>query len=98
MLPLLGQLADDYGHKPLLLITVSATMFPFGMIPESNLFNTLVSTTLVVLGPAYMQLFLKETVKLAPRQANQLCCLKRIWKVAQERYNSMPYAATVVMS
>lgn len=29
MLPILGQLSDEYGRKPLLLVTVSTTIVPF---------------------------------------------------------------------
>lgn len=30
VLPILGQLADENGRKPVLLLTVSTTIFPFG--------------------------------------------------------------------
>lgn len=38
VLPLLGQLADDYGRKPLLLVTVSTTIVPFSMFLLTSLF------------------------------------------------------------
>ncbi|GAB4855037.1 hypothetical protein Ancab_023622 [Ancistrocladus abbreviatus] len=35
-LPILGQLADVYGRKPLLLVIISASIFPFDVVQDDG--------------------------------------------------------------
>uniref|UniRef100_A0A7N2LJ72 Uncharacterized protein n=1 Tax=Quercus lobata TaxID=97700 RepID=A0A7N2LJ72_QUELO len=61
-------------------------------------YNFPVSIALLIFCPVYMQLFLVETVKLAPKRDQNLACLNTPIKIIQKRYNSMKDAATIVMS
>ncbi|KAF8403261.1 hypothetical protein HHK36_011362 [Tetracentron sinense] len=150
VLPVLGQLADEYGRKPLLLIILSTTIFPFALlawneskefvyayyvlrtisyiISQGSIFCISVAYAADVvedskraaafgwitgifsashvlgnvlarfLPEVYIQLFLVETVKAAPRQDEHSRCWTKIFNVLLERSNSMRNAATVVIS
>ncbi|KAL3520873.1 hypothetical protein ACH5RR_019022 [Cinchona calisaya] len=165
VLPVLGQLSDDYGRKPLLLFTISTTIFPFALIainkskgfvyayyvlrtisliftqgsiycitaayvadvvddnkkaagfswmmgffsishvlgnvlarflPGTYIFQ--VSVVLLIFSPVYMTLYLSETVTPAPKLDQHLPYFKKALKIVEEQYNSMRYAANVVIS
>ena len=57
-----------------------------------------VSIALLIFGPVYMQLFLVETVRQAPRQDQHSTGYLKIFKVLKERYVSMKHAGTLVLS
>ncbi|XP_030964097.1 uncharacterized protein LOC115985276 [Quercus lobata] len=57
-----------------------------------------VSIALLIFCSVHMQLFLVETVKLAPKRDQVSACLTTPIKIIQKRYKSMKDAATIVMS
>lgn len=165
MLPILGQLSDEYGRKPLLLVTVSTTILPFTLLaiseskafvyayyilrtisyiisqgsifciavayvadivdnrkraavfswitglfsashvlgnllarflPEEYIFE--VSIALLIFCPVYMAMFLAETVQPTPKLNQDSSYLSKALTVVQERYKTMKYAVTIVLS
>ncbi|CAJ2629480.1 unnamed protein product [Trifolium pratense] len=164
VLPILGQLSDEHGRKPLLLVTMSTTIIPFALLawnqseefvyayyvfriisfiiskgsifcisvayvadvvhenkraavfswitglfsashvlgnvlarflPQNYIF--VVSIALLIFCPVYMQFFLVETVKLAPRKNQELGFCTKVANVVNRRYKSMRNAAEIVI-
>ena len=56
-----------------------------------------VSIAILIFVPVYMQLFLVETVRQAPRQDQHSTGCTMIFKVLQERCISMKQAGTLVL-
>ncbi|KMT08414.1 hypothetical protein BVRB_6g140910 [Beta vulgaris subsp. vulgaris] len=165
VLPLLGQLSDEYGRKPMLLITISTAIFPFALLainqsrefvyayyvlrtishiisqgsifctavaytadviedtkraatfswitglfsashvlgnvlarflPEKYIFH--ISIALLTFCPIYILFFLPETVKQKQKEELQSSLLSKFLAFPKARYNSMRYAANVVVS
>ncbi|KAK1431424.1 hypothetical protein QVD17_07883 [Tagetes erecta] len=165
MLPVLGQLSDEYGRKPLLLVTLSTTIVPFTLLaisesktfvyayyvlrtisyiisqgsifciavayvadivdnrkraavfswitglfsashvlgnllarflPEKYIFE--VSIALLIFCPAYMAIFLVETVEPTPKLDQHSSLLSKSLMVVQQRYKTMKYAITIVLN
>ncbi|KAL1295100.1 uncharacterized protein LOC107616656 isoform X3 [Arachis ipaensis] len=123
VLPILGQLSDEHGRKPLLLITMSTTIIPFALlawnqserfvyayyvlrtisfiISQGSIFCIsaayVVSIALLIFCPVYMQFFLIETVKVAPRKNHESGCCMKVVDFLNQRYKSMRKAAEIVM-
>ncbi|XP_027102588.1 uncharacterized protein [Coffea arabica] len=65
-------------------------------LPGAYIF--LVSVVLLIFSPVYMAIYLSETVTPAPKADQRLPFFKAAYKIIQEQYNSMRYAANVVTS
>ncbi|KAM7463811.1 hypothetical protein LguiA_031932 [Lonicera macranthoides] len=152
VLPVLGQLADEYGRKPLLLLTVSTTIVPFTLlaiseskgfvyayyvlrtisyiISQGSIFCIAVAYVADIIDnskrPAvfswitglfsashvlgnllarflpeeyiFEALFLNETVKSNPSRDQNSPRSNNPLKIIKARYDSMRYAATIVIS
>ncbi|MCH87324.1 MFS transporter, partial [Trifolium medium] len=64
-------------------------------LPQNYIF--VVSIALLIFCPVYMQFFLVETVKLAPRKNQELGFCTKVVKVVNRRYKSMRNAAEIVI-
>ncbi|XP_072073432.1 uncharacterized protein [Arachis hypogaea] len=58
---------------------------------------TSVSIALLIFCPVYMQFFLIETVKVAPRNNHESGCYMKVVDFLNQRYKSMRKAAEIVM-